>query len=171
MTFKKPTRAGQITLALGVLLGIALWMFASGYAFAEAPEAAPAAPAPPTFNKGDNAWMLTSCVLVLLMTVPGLALFYGGLVRTKNMLSVLMHVFFIVCIVVFIWVIYGYSLAFTGAPRSSAGSTRSSSRASRRLAGGDFLGRRDHPRVRLHLLPDDVRGITPALIVGAWRSA
>lgn len=75
---------------------------------------APAAPPPPTPNKGDNAWMLVSTVLVLLMTIPGLALFYGGLVRPKNMLSVLTHVFYTVCIVTLIWVIYGYSLAFTG---------------------------------------------------------
>ena len=68
----------------------------------------------PVVNKGDNAWMLTSSVLVLLMTIPGLALFYGGLVRTKNMLSVLAHVFYTVCIVTVIWVIYGYSLTFTG---------------------------------------------------------
>ena len=53
----------------------------------------------PTVNKGDNAWMLTSTVLVLLMTIPGLALFYGGLVRSKNMLSVLTQVFYTVCIV------------------------------------------------------------------------
>ena len=58
--------------------------------------------------------MLTSSVLVLLMTIPGLALFYGGLVRSKNMLSVLMHVFYTVCVVVVIWAIYGYSLTFTG---------------------------------------------------------
>jgi ammonium transporter, Amt family len=76
--------------------------------------AAPAAAAEPTVNKGDTAWMLSATVLVLLMTIPGLALFYGGLVRTKNMLSVLMWVFYCVCIVVLIWVIYGYSMAFTG---------------------------------------------------------
>jgi Amt family ammonium transporter len=70
-------------------------------------------PAPPTPNKGDVAWMLTASVLVLLMTVPGLALFYGGLVRTKNMLSMLMQVFFVVCLVCIIWVVYGYSLAFS----------------------------------------------------------
>jgi Amt family ammonium transporter len=75
---------------------------------------APAAAAEPTVNKGDNAWMLTATVLVLLMTIPGLAVFYGGLVRSKNMLSVLAHVFYTVCIVTLIWVIYGYSLTFTG---------------------------------------------------------
>src|SRR5919106_6269970 len=68
----------------------------------------------PTPNKGDTAWMLVSAALVLMMTIPGLALFYGGLVRSKNMLSVLMQVFAIVCMVTLIWVVYGYSLAFTG---------------------------------------------------------
>ena len=71
------------------------------------------APAAPTPDKGDTAWMLVSTILVLMMVVPGLALFYGGLVRTKNMLSVLTQVFAIVCLVAIIWVIYGYSLAFT----------------------------------------------------------
>ena len=71
------------------------------------------APTPPTPNKGDTAWMLTATVLVLLMTIPGLALFYGGLVRTKNMLSMLMQVFYTVCVVCIIWVLYGYSMAFT----------------------------------------------------------
>ncbi len=69
--------------------------------------------ADPVPNKGDTAWMLTATVLVLLMTIPGLALFYGGLVRTKNMLSVLMQVFAIVCVVSILWVTYGYSLTFT----------------------------------------------------------
>lgn len=70
----------------------------------------PAAPVP---NKGDTAWLLISTVLVLMMSIPGLALFYGGLVRTKNMLSVLTQVFMIVSLVAIIWVTYGYSLAFT----------------------------------------------------------
>ena len=64
-------------------------------------------------DKGDVAWMSVATVLVLLMTIPGLALFYGGLVRTKNMLSVLTQVFAITCVVAIIWVTYGYSLAFT----------------------------------------------------------
>jgi ammonium transporter, Amt family len=65
-------------------------------------------------NKGDTAWMLVSSALVLMMSIPGLALFYGGLVRTKNMLSVLMQVFMIVSITGLLWATYGYSLAFTG---------------------------------------------------------
>jgi Amt family ammonium transporter len=65
-------------------------------------------------NKGDTAWMLTATVLVLMMTIPGLALFYAGLVRAKNVVSMLLQVFAIVCLVAVLWVIYGYSLAFTG---------------------------------------------------------
>ena len=99
MTLKMLLRAG---LALGVLAGARPWCRCS----------AGGGPAGPTVNKGDTAWMMTATVIVLLMTIPGLALYYGGLVRPKNMLSVLMHVFYCVCIVVLIWAIYGYSLAF-----------------------------------------------------------
>ncbi|MBK7953742.1 MAG: ammonium transporter [Candidatus Accumulibacter sp.] len=74
----------------------------------------PAAAAPVLVaNKGDNAWVMTSAALVILMSIPGLALFYGGLVRTKNMLSVLMQVFVTFSLISVLWVIYGYSLAFT----------------------------------------------------------
>ncbi len=82
-------------------------------AAASAPaEAASAAPAP-VANKGDVAWMIVATLLVIMMTVPGLALFYGGLVRSKNMLSVLMQVFVTFSMIVVLWCIYGYSLAFT----------------------------------------------------------
>ena len=64
-------------------------------------------------NKGDNAWLMISAALVILMSIPGLALFYGGLVRTKNMLSVLMQVFVTFSLISVLWVVYGYSLAFT----------------------------------------------------------
>jgi len=79
---------------------------------AEAKPAAEAAPAP-TPNKGDVAWLLTSTALVLLMSIPALALFYGGMVRSKNMLSVLMQVFVVFSLVTVLWCVYGYSLAFT----------------------------------------------------------
>ncbi|MFL6665297.1 MAG: ammonium transporter [Rhizobacter sp.] len=79
-------------------------------AAASAPAAASSAPVP---NKGDVSWMLVSTVLVIMMSVPGLALFYGGLVRSKNMLSVLMQVFVTFSMIVVLWVLYGYSLAFT----------------------------------------------------------
>jgi ammonium transporter, Amt family len=77
-------------------------------------EAASAAAAPtPVPNKGDTAFMTIATALVILMTIPGLALFYGGLVRSKNMLSVLMQVFMIFALISVLWVVYGYSLAFT----------------------------------------------------------
>ena len=76
---------------------------------AEAAEAAPL----PVPNKGDTAWMIVATVLVILMTIPGLALFYGGLVRSKNMLSVLMQVFVVTALIYVLWVIYGYTIAFT----------------------------------------------------------
>jgi Amt family ammonium transporter len=79
---------------------------------AEAAPAAAAAPAP-VVNKGDNAWVMISAALVILMSIPGLALFYGGLVRSKNMLSVLMQVFTIFSLITVLWVVYGYSAAFT----------------------------------------------------------
>ena len=75
--------------------------------------AAPAEAAPPTPNKGDTAWMMVSTLLVILMTIPGLALFYGGLVRSKNMLSILIQVFMIFALIIVLWCVYGYSLAFT----------------------------------------------------------
>src|SRR5438045_2536237 len=74
--------------------------------------AATAAPAP-TANKGDVSWMLISTALVLMMSVPALALFYGGMVRSKNMLSVLMQVFVVFSLISVLWCVYGYSLAFT----------------------------------------------------------
>ncbi|UOB05714.1 ammonium transporter [Diaphorobacter sp.] len=83
-------------------------------AAAPAPAPAAAAPAAPKVDSGDTAWMLTSTLLVILMIIPGLALFYGGLGRTKNMLSVLMQVFVIFALVSLLWSIYGYSLAFSG---------------------------------------------------------
>ena len=83
-------------------------------AVAADPAAASAAAVPaPVPNKGDTAWMMVSTLLVILMTIPGLALFYGGLVRSKNMLSILMQVFMIFAVIIVLWCIYGYSLAFT----------------------------------------------------------
>ena len=81
-------------------------------ATAVAPAAEVAAPAPVP-NKGDTSWMIVATMMVIMMSIPGLALFYGGLVRSKNMLSVLMQVFAIFALIVVLWAIYGYSLAFT----------------------------------------------------------
>jgi Amt family ammonium transporter len=90
-------------------------------AAAAAPSATPAAPAPaapaaakpPAYNSGDTAWMLTSTALVLMMTIPGLALFYAGMVRKKNILATLMQAFAITCLVSIAWTVVGYSEAFT----------------------------------------------------------
>ncbi|MFO1170572.1 MAG: ammonium transporter [Hyphomicrobiaceae bacterium] len=97
-------RKGVIGLA-GALTALAA---TSVSALAQTEAAAPVA------DKGDTAWMLTATALVVLMTIPGLALFYGGLVRAKNMLSVLMQVFYAFSVVSVLWVLYGYSLTFTG---------------------------------------------------------
>nr|WP_307719694.1 ammonium transporter [Massilia psychrophila] len=78
-----------------------------------AAQAAPATAPAATANKGDIAWMFIATILVIMMTIPGLALFYGGLVRSKNMLSVLLQVFMIFAVIIVLWCIYGYSLAFT----------------------------------------------------------
>ncbi|MCB1966845.1 MAG: ammonium transporter [Candidatus Accumulibacter sp.] len=82
-------------------------------AVAETASAVTAEQAAPALNKADNAWIMVCAALVILMSLPGLALFYGGLVRTKNMLSVLMQVFVTFSLISVLWVVYGYSLAFT----------------------------------------------------------
>ena len=105
----KFTRLSTLRLGGGLLAGATASLLAAAPALAQA-----AAAAEPTVNKADTTWMMISTILVLLMTIPGLALFYGGMVRAKNMLSVLMQVFYTVCVVCLIWVIYGYSLTFTG---------------------------------------------------------
>ncbi len=91
---------------------VEITLYAAAAAAAEPASAAAATPAPVP-NKGDVGWMLVSTLLVIMMAIPGLALFYGGLVRSKNMLSVLMQVFVVFALVTVLWVVYGYSLAFT----------------------------------------------------------
>ena len=86
---------------------------ASAPAVVAIPAAAASAPPAPVPNKADTGWMMVSTMLVILMTIPGLALFYGGLVRSKNMLSVLMQIMVTFSMIVVLWFIYGYSLAFT----------------------------------------------------------
>ena len=98
----------SIIKSAGLALGAGLTSLAVSASVALAQT--PAAPVP---NKGDTAWMIVATLLVLMMSIPGLALFYGGLVRSKNMLSVLSQVFMIVSLVSILWVTYGYSLAFT----------------------------------------------------------
>ncbi|SFT39644.1 ammonium transporter [Mesorhizobium sp. YR577] len=112
-TLKKAAKTALLgSLALGALGTLAA--FAQETAPAAADAAAAAAPAVAVPDKGDTTWMMISTILVLFMALPGLALFYGGLVRTKNMLSVLMQCTMIVAVVIIIWVVYGYSFAFGG---------------------------------------------------------
>jgi ammonium transporter, Amt family len=134
MTFKRLTCAGLVALALGLLVGVFLSLPTFDASYAQAPAAAPAAPAaapadagPPacsakvttecTPNSGDTAWMLASVALVLMMTIPGLGLFYGGMVRKKNVGDAVMTSFAITCLITILWVIFTYSLAFrSGTP-------------------------------------------------------
>ncbi|MCA1661535.1 MAG: ammonium transporter [Novosphingobium sp.] len=120
-------------------------------------------------DKGDTAWMLVCSALVLMMSVPALALFYGGLVRTKNMLSVLMQVFMIVSVAALVWVCWGYSLAFTGGGPFVGGLSKAF------LAGVDgttfaatFSNNVYLPEYVFVVFQMTFACITPALIVGAF---
>ena len=156
MTMNKLFRPGL--LALAALAALALL----------AEPSLAQAPAGPTVNKGDNAWMLISTILVLLMTIPGLALFYGGLVRAKNMLSVLAHVFYCVCIVSLIWVIYGYSLTFTGGTFIGGFSKAFLSGVTTDSVAGTFSVGTGISELVYIAFQMTFAAITPALIVGAF---
>jgi ammonium transporter, Amt family len=105
----------KLLLRLGrPLFGAAFVLFVSAAAaLAQTPAPAPAAPAAPKIDSGDTAWMLTSTALVLMMTIPGLALFYGGMVRKMNVLATVMQSFAVTCLVTVLWMVVSYSLAFT----------------------------------------------------------
>jgi Amt family ammonium transporter len=139
--------------------------------------AAPAAavtPAAPVPNKGDTAWMMVSTILVILMTVPGLALFYGGLVRSKNMLSVLMQVMVTFSMIVVLWFIYGYSLAFTEGNAFFGGFDRLFMRGIWDNAAGTFANGATFskgvviPEIVFAAFQATFAGITGSLIVGAF---
>jgi Amt family ammonium transporter len=140
-------------------------------AAAAASEAAAPAPVP---NKGDTAWMLVSTLLVILMTVPGLALFYGGLVRSKNMLSVLMQVMVAFSMIVVLWVIYGYSLAFTEGNAFVGGFDRLFMKGIWDNAAGTFANAATFskgvyiPEIVFAAFQATFAGITACLIVGAF---
>ena len=142
-------------------------------AAAAAPAEAAAAPAPVP-NKGDTAWMMVSTLLVILMTVPGLALFYGGLVRSKNMLSVLMQVMVTFSLIVVLWFIYGYSLAFTEGSAYVGGFDRLFMKGIWDNAAGTFVNAATFskgvviPEIVFAAFQATFAGITCALIVGAF---
>jgi Amt family ammonium transporter len=120
-------------------------------------------------NKGDTTWMLVSSALVLLMAIPALGLFYGGLVRTKNMLSVLMQVFMIVSIVAILWVLYGYSITFTGGSPYVGGLSKALlAGVSASTFAATFSNNVYIPEYSFVIFQMTFACITPALIVGAF---
>ena len=158
---------------------------ASDTAAPVAPAAAPAASAPaeaasaaaapaPVPNKGDTTWMMVSTLLVILMTVPGLALFYGGLVRSKNMLSVLMQVMVTFSLILVLWALYGYSLAFTEGNKFIGGFDRLFMKGVWDNAAGTFANAATFskgvviPEIVFAAFQATFAGITCCLIVGAF---
>ncbi len=143
---------------------------------AAAPAAVASTPSAPAAvpNKGDTAWMMVSTMLVILMTVPGLALFYGGLVRSKNMLSVLMQVMVTFSLIVVLWFIYGYSLAFTEGGRFFGGFDRLFMKGVWDNAAGTFANAATFskgvviPEIVFAAFQATFAGITGCLIVGAF---
>ena len=146
------SRPWAIALALGAMLAPTL-----GFADDPVPD------------KGDTAWMMTSTMLVILMTIPGLALFYGGMVRSKNVLSLLMQVFMIFCLVAILWAVYGYSIAFTQGNAFFGGFDRLFMRGltpeslAATFSKGVFI-----PEYVYFVFQMTFACITPALIVGAF---
>src|ERR1700686_1576128 len=195
MSLKKFSRAGLLALAGAILLGLALSVptFHASYAQAPAatapapdaaaPAAAPADAGPPacdgvkvtencTPNSGDTAWMLTSMAIVLMMTIPGLALFYGGMVRKKNVGDTVMTSFAITCLISILWLFFTYSLAFRAGTPFIGGLDRAF------LQGmlSDISTGIGNPNPLAPTIPETVYSmfqltfaiITPALIAGAF---
>jgi Amt family ammonium transporter len=136
---------------------------------AAAPAAAADAPKPPNINKGDTAFMYAATIMVIMMTIPGLALFYGGLVRSKNMLSVLMQVFVTFSLITVLWVIYGYSVAFTGGNPFFGGLSKLFlSGVTPESAGATFSKDTYIPELIFVAFQCTFAAITCALIVGAY---
>src|SRR3954466_2579649 len=201
MAFKTPFRAGLLGLAVAALLGLSLSVGTPSHSYAEmaAPSTAPAAASaaaaaaaaaatPPacaadadpkkavlekcTTNSGDTAWLLTSVALVLMMTIPGLGLFYGGMVRKKNVGDTVMTSFAITCLITILWVICTYSMAFTGGSPYLGGFSRAF------LQGilSDISKGIGNPNPLAATIPETVyicfqltfAIITPALIAGAF---
>jgi Amt family ammonium transporter len=194
MTLKKSSRAGLLALAFGVLLGLFLSVAAYDASYAQAPATPPAAaapaaaPTPPppacdatakppvlekcTSNSGDTAWMMTSMALVLMMTIPGLGLFYGGMVRKKNVGDTVMTSFAITCLITILFAVVTYSLAFTAGSPYIGGLSRAF------LQGilSDISNGTGNPNPLAATIPETVYMcfqmtfaiITPALIAGAF---
>jgi ammonium transporter, Amt family len=199
MTFKRFSRAGLLALAFGLMLGLFLSVAAHDSSYAQTPAApatapaataAPAAPAAPppacandadpkkavlekcTPNSGDTAWMLTSVALVLMMTIPGLGLFYGGMVRKKNVGDTVMTSFAVTCLITILFAVCTYSMAFTSGSPFIGGLSRAF------LQGilSDIAKGIGTPNALAPTIPETVYMcfqmtfaiITPALIAGAF---
>jgi Amt family ammonium transporter len=182
MSLKKFSRAGLLALAGAILLGIVLSAPTFHPSYAQAPAAAAAAATPPacdaktlekcTPNSGDTAWMLTSMALVLMMTIPGLALFYGGMVRKKNVGDTVMTSFAITCLISILWLLFTYSLAF----RSGTPFIGGLDRAGLQGIVSDFATNIGNPNPLAPTIPETVYSmfqltfaiITAALIAGSF---
>jgi Amt family ammonium transporter len=187
--FKKPSRAGLAALVCGLIFGAFVSVAVVDVSFAQAPAAAPAAEAPAaaaatppacdaktlkdcTPNSGDTAWMLASVALVLMMTIPGLGLFYGGMVRKKNVVDTVMTSFAITCLITVLWAVVNYSTAFTAGNAFIGGLSRAF------LQGivSDIAKGIGNPNSLAPTIPETVyicfqmtfAIITPALIAGAF---
>src|SRR5215470_6852904 len=186
MMIKKPKRAGLVALIFGVLLGLCLTVSYHTPVFAQdqAPAAESSGVTVETLscdskvqkecspNSGDTAWMMTSMALVLMMTVPGLALFYGGMVRKKNVGDTVMTSFAITCLISILWLVCTYSLAF----RSGSPYIGSLDRAFLQGILSDISKGIGNPNPLAPTIPESVyicfqltfAIITPALIAGAF---
>src|SRR5437870_398890 len=184
MTIKKPKRAGLMALIFGVLLGLFLTVGSITPTRAQAPAPDTSGVAVETLscdskvqkecspNSGDTAWMMTSMALVLMMTVPGLALFYGGMVRKKNIGDTVMTSFAITCLISILWLLFTYSLAFREGTQFIGGLDRAF------LQGilSDISKGIGNPNPLAPTIPESVylcfqltfAIITPALIAGAF---
>jgi len=170
VTFAAPTWAADDKPAATAAPAAAAPAAAAPAAAPAAAAAAPAAATPPQkVDKGDTAWMIVATAFVILMTIPGLALFYGGLVRSKNMLSILMQTFVTFSLLAVLWVIYGYSIAFTEgnaffggfSKLFMAGITPDSNVAT--FSKGQYIPEYIYVAFQLTFA-----AITPALIIGAF---
>jgi Amt family ammonium transporter len=159
----------KIGLGAGVLGTLALAAMPAWAQDAAATVAAAAPPAPPTPDKGDTAWMLVSSALVLMMSVPGLALFYGGLVRTKNMAAILTQTFMIVSVVAIVWCCWGYTMAFTSGNPFVGGFSKlflkgvDATTLAATFSNGVYI-----PEYAFVVFQMTFACITPALIIGAF---
>ena len=155
---KKRTKGSSLMRGLGAALLLML------------PALVFAADAPPPPNKGDISWIMTSTVLVILMTIPGLALFYGGMVRSKNVLSLLMQVMIIFCVGILLFAFYGYSMAFSEGSNMFVGGF--SKIFLKGMTGdsltGTFSKATNIPELGFFVFQATFAAITPGLIVGAF---